>query len=295
MPAANRRTLFLDDELSDGELEFVVRKSPTASRTLKRRRVIGLAAPGDAGSTEVDAKPVSNSGRFPVIPTKPSQAHELSLVPVLTGSPWSHYERRYRVRYGFSFGIITSRNASCQTFMIRTVTGRDTEDRIQNIRQLCHPNLAKNLEIYACSDSSYFLVSEFMPTSLLHLCRSPIYPTEPQLGSLLHQVLIGLEFLLDCGLVHETLSCGNLLVNFAGEVKICDIENCQRSGNMTALSTSLSRVMMRLMDKERTETMAVGLTHPDKWSHDAIDLFTAITATADIQKLLAHNFLLKKN
>lgn len=297
MATANRHTLFLDDAVSDGELELddpkLAPSQPLTNRTLKRRRTIGQKAQADVGSTE--AKPVSTSirSRFPV--KHANYGNKVSLIPVLTGSPWNHYERRYRVRYGYSFGIITSRNASCQSFMIRTISGRDAEERIQNIRQLRHPNLAESIEIYTCSDPSYFVISEFMPTSLLHLCRSPIYPNEPQLSSILYQVLTGLEFLLGCGLVHEKLSCANVLVNFAGEVKICDVENCRRSGDMAELSTSFSRMMMKLMDKERAETTSVGLTHPDRWSNEAIDMFTSITTTPDMQKLLAHTFLLKKN
>ncbi|KAI1158832.1 hypothetical protein F5B18DRAFT_664945 [Nemania serpens] len=279
MATANRHTLFLDDAVSDGELELddpkLAPSQPLTNRTLKRRL-----------STSIRS-------RFPV--KHANYGNKVSLIPVLTGSPWNHYERRYRVRYGYSFGIITSRNASCQSFMIRTISGRDAEERIQNIRQLRHPNLAESIEIYTCSDPSYFVISEFMPTSLLHLCRSPIYPNEPQLSSILYQVLTGLEFLLGCGLVHEKLSCANVLVNFAGEVKICDVENCRRSGDMAELSTSFSRMMMKLMDKERAETTSVGLTHPDRWSNEAIDMFTSITTTPDMQKLLAHTFLLKKN
>ncbi|TRX96475.1 hypothetical protein FHL15_002747 [Xylaria flabelliformis] len=111
---------------------------------------------------------------------------------------------------------------------------------------------------------------------------------------MLFEVLTGLEFLLGRGLVYEQLSCANVLVNFAGEVKICNVENCRRSGNMTELSTSFSKMMMNLMDKERAKTMSAGLMHPDRWSDEAIDMFTSITTTP-IQKLLAHTFLLKKN
>ncbi|KAI1357135.1 hypothetical protein F5Y08DRAFT_13968 [Xylaria arbuscula] len=64
---------------------------------------------------------------------------------------------------------------------------------------------------------------------------------------------------------------------------------------MAALATSFGRLTMKLMDKERVETASFGLTHPDKWSNEAIDLFTSITTTFNIQKLLAHSFFLKKN
>ncbi|KAI0525804.1 hypothetical protein F5B22DRAFT_633213 [Xylaria bambusicola] len=219
----------------------------------------------------------------------------MPLVPVLTGSPWNHYQRRYGVKYGHSFSIITSRNAPCQSFMIHTISGSDAEERIQTIRQLRHPNLTENVEVYTSSDPGYSVISEFMPTSLLHLCRAPIYPNEPQLSSILYQVLTGLEFLLDCGLCYEQLSCVNVFVNFAGEVKIGDIEKCRRSGDMAALATSFGRLTMKLMDKERVETASFGLKHPDRWSNEAIDLFTSITTTFNVKKLLAHAFFLKKN
>ncbi|KAI0977483.1 hypothetical protein F4678DRAFT_16605 [Xylaria arbuscula] len=301
MSTANRHTLFLDDAVSDDERELVVAKPapsishPLTNHTLKRRRVIGQETQPVISSSSSSSSSSSIRTRFPVKRTNHSNDNKVSLVPALTGSPWNHYERRYGVKYSQSFGIITSRDASCQSFMIRTISGRDAEERIQTIRQLRHPSLTENVEIYACSDPSYFVISEFMPTSLLHVCRSPIYPNEPQLSSVLYQVLTGLEFLLSCGLVYEQLSCVNVLVNFAGEVKISDIENCRRSGDITALSTSFSRMTMKLMDKERAETASFGLTHPDKWSDEAIDMFTSITTTPDIQKLLAHAFLLKKN
>lgn len=64
---------------------------------------------------------------------------------------------------------------------------------------------------------------------------------------------------------------------------------------MAELSMSFNRIMMKLIDKERAETASAGLTHPDKWSNEAIDMFTSITTTPDMRKLLAHAFLQKKN
>ncbi|KAK5633457.1 hypothetical protein RRF57_009171 [Xylaria bambusicola] len=198
--------------------------------------------------------------------------------------------------------IITSRNAPCQSFMIHTISGSDAKERIQTIRQLRHPNLTENVEVYTSSDPGYSVISEFMPTSLLHLCRAPIYPNEPQLSSILYQslliplkVLTGLEFLLNCSLYYKRLSCVNVFVNFASEVKIGDIENCRRSGDIAALATSFGRLTMKLMDKERVETASFGLKHPNRWSNEAINLFTSIIITFNVKKLLAHAFFLKKN
>lgn len=310
-------TLFLDDVLSE-ELEdpqpTPAPPRPKTHRTLQRQRgMIGQDLLNASDSTTTPEPTTSTQTRFPVKNTS-VDSNSFSLIPVLTGSPWSHYKRRYRVKYGYSFGVITSRSISGQTFMIRTIVRHSAEEYIQNICQLGHPNLVENLEIYIGSDASCFLISKFMPTSLLYIRRAPIYPTEPQLASILHQVSIrfnvcqvpipahnlkkvlsGLEFLLNCGLVHEQLSCANILVNFAGEVKICDVENCSRSGDTAALSRSFSKITMNLMDKERVKSTVVGLTHPENWSHNAINMFTTITTTPDVKKLLTHAFLQKKD
>lgn len=96
------------------------------------------------------------------------------------------------------------------------------------------------------------------------------------------------------GFVLETLSSADVLINFAGDVKICSIENCKRSGDTAKLSDSLSRLTMGLMDKEKAKTAPIGLTHPDKWSSEAIDFFT-MTTSSDIRYLLAHEFMQRGN
>ncbi|KAJ8126984.1 hypothetical protein O1611_g6654 [Lasiodiplodia mahajangana] len=93
-------------------------------------------------------------------------------------------------------------------------------------------------------DASFgVIISEFMLTSLMNLCWAPVYPNEPQPSSILHQ-----------------LSYANVFVDFAGHVKICDVEHCTRSGDVTKLSDLFSRITMRLMDKEKSTAAAVGLT-----------------------------------
>jgi hypothetical protein len=120
----------------------------------------------------------------------PEKGH---FVPVLNDSPWNYYEKRYRAQYGSFYGIITFRK-SFQQFMIRTISGHNSDEQKQNIRQLCHDNIVRNMKIYTCNNSSYYLISEFMPTSLLHLCRAPVYPNEPQLSSILYQVCAASDF-----------------------------------------------------------------------------------------------------
>ena len=105
------------------------------------------------------------------------------------------------------------------------------------------------------------------------------------------KVLSGEEFLLENNLVHEQLSAANILVNGAGEVKISDIESCRRDGDGRKLLESFSRLMMKLMDKEKSENAAIGLSHPDRWSHEAIDMFTTAVSKPGVKGLLGHEFL----
>ena len=121
--------------------------------------------------------------RFPV-----KQAPEDTLVPVHSGSPWKHYQKQYPIRYWCSFAVVTSKSAPDKQFMIRSISGTNTEEQIQIIRRAFNQNVVQNMEVYTCTDSGYFVISEFMPTSVLHICRSPAYPTEAQLSSILYQV-----------------------------------------------------------------------------------------------------------
>ncbi|KAM0637326.1 hypothetical protein ACHAQF_008838, partial [Verticillium nonalfalfae] len=104
-------------------------------------------------------------------------------------------------------------------------------------------------------------------------------------------VLSGENYLLENNLVHEQLSAPNILVNAAGEVKISDIESCRRDGDGRKLVESFSRLMMKLMDKDKSESATIGLSHPDRWSHKAIDMFTTAVSKPDVKALLDHEFL----
>ncbi|KAF3351587.1 putative transporter [Verticillium dahliae VDG2] len=148
--------------------------------------------------------------------------------------------------------------------------------------------------IEGIDEAGYFLVSEFLPIPLQHFCKAPIYPTEPQLSSILHQVLTGIDFLLGSGLVHEQVSAANLLVSYDGKIKICDVERYSSGGNVSKLLESFTRLMMKLMDKEKLEDAVAGLTRPDRWSHEAIYMFTEAVSKPPVKQLLEHPFLRKR-
>jgi serine/threonine protein kinase len=276
-------------------------------REIAEPHVPCLSLPQRAGSPSKakEGPTVLRARRFPLKPAL--ESHDEQLVPVFTGSLWNNYEPRFRVKLGYSFGVVTTRE-SRQVRMVRTITGPDIDEQVQRFRQLCHPNIVKTVEIYTSfHQGDNFLVSEFMATSLWHVCRAPKYPNERQLSSILHQVcdffgmkwaeltaskvLSSVKFLLENNLVHEQLSAANILMNHAGEVKVSDTESCRRDGDGGKLGESFSRLMMKLMDKEKSDSATIGLSHPDRWSHKAIDMFTTAVSKPGVKALLAHEFL----
>lgn len=172
MSGRNRQTVFIEDDLANME-----------SISGQRPGMGSLVAESNSTLEHQHHAQQIPRNRFPV-----RKADEDFLVRVLCGTPWKYYEKRYSINYWCSFGVITSIHAARDQFMIRTISGSNTDEQIQNIRRIFHENIVRNIEIYTSSESSYYLISEFMATSLLHVCRSPAYPTEPQLSSILYQV-----------------------------------------------------------------------------------------------------------
>lgn len=140
-----------------------------------------IAEPWGSPAKAKDDPTVLCARRFPLKPT--IESHEEQLVPVFTGSLWNNYEPRYWVKFGYSFGMVTPRD-SRPLRMVGTITGPSIDEQVQRFRQLCHPNIVKAVEIYTSfHQGDNFLVSEFMATSLWHVCREPMYPNEQQFSS----------------------------------------------------------------------------------------------------------------
>ncbi|EGY23463.1 uncharacterized protein VDAG_04901 [Verticillium dahliae VdLs.17] len=193
MSDAKRHTRFIEEDLVEARP-----KGPPPSPLQSTSQKL-------SGVEEQSASPPS---RFPAKRTQKRTGG--GLVPVLAGSPWKHYENRHRLKFGHSFAVVTS-TITRRPRMIRSITGPSSDEQIHRLRHLFHPNIVESLKLYTCPQEGYFLVSEFLPTTLEHLYQAPIYPTEPELGSILHQVLTGINFLLTSGLVYEQVSAANLL------------------------------------------------------------------------------------
>ncbi|KAF3346069.1 Ubiquitin-protein ligase E3A [Verticillium dahliae VDG2] len=231
--------------------------------------------------------------RSPFLNKQTQEKARAEVVPVIIGSPWKYYKSRYRLKCGYFFAVVTSTTSRLPR-MIRSTAKPSTAEQLQLLQHLRHPNIVESLELYTCPQEGYFLVSEFLPTTVRHLCQAPIYPTEPELSSILYQVLTGIDFLLGSGLIYEQISAANLLMSSTGEVKICDVERCTSGGDVSKLLGSFTRLMMKLMDKKKLEDSVPSLTRPGEWSTDAIDMFTASVSASPVIELLGQPFLRKR-
>ncbi|KAK4077621.1 hypothetical protein Purlil1_12259 [Purpureocillium lilacinum] len=235
----------------------------------------------------------------PSLTSKPTfRTEDAAALSISHKSPWEYYEKRFPMKFWCSFAIITSKpHRGGDPRMMRTLTGAKSDEQLQIIRHIFHRNIVQNIELFASGHEpgSYFIVSEYMPTSLSHLYGCPEYPSEPAFSSILYQILSAIEFLCGEGLVHEAIACTSVLMTFSGEVKIGDIECCRRGGDFAKFLDSFNRIAMVLMDKRKTPDAAIGLTRIDKWSGEAVDFFTSIRMQAPLTKYLNHSFMSRRS
>lgn len=91
--------------------------------------------------------------------------------------------------------------------------------------------------------------------------------------------------------MHEEMSSAAILINFSGEVKISDIERCRCNGERSRLLDSFCRIMMGLMDKEKTSDGPIGLTRPAEWSTSALECFSMASSKTNMKDLMKHQFM----
>jgi mitogen-activated protein kinase kinase kinase 1 len=95
------------------------------------------------------------------------------------------------------------------------------------LRRLSHPNIA---QYFGCDwfngadpdGPSLRIFIEFAPIGSLRYIVSTVKLTEPQVISYARQILFGLKYLHDQGVVHCEIKCDNILVDAAGTAKLAD-------------------------------------------------------------------------
>jgi hypothetical protein len=124
------------------------------------------------------------------IPLEVHTTHEhQGSVPIRSGSPWTSYEKIHQRNLVGGVAVVVKLPAKKEDYMVKRVSGDDTQGKLLNVRGLRHENLLKTLEIFDYDDG-FDLITEPMCISLRHVCRYPGYPSEKQLSTIVKQVRI---------------------------------------------------------------------------------------------------------
>ncbi|KAI5465183.1 kinase-like domain-containing protein, partial [Mariannaea sp. PMI_226] len=166
-------------------------------------------------------------------------------------------------------------------------TGK-AEEILPKSRKLSHLNIVRVLDAFVTNQFLY-LVFEDMRLSLEHLVVSPAYPTSLQLGTILGQVLDGLNFIQGEGYGHGSLNCGNILINDQGCVKVGGQELCQiTSPDLKARDIfDFGKVMMKLMQKVDRKDGKIGVDDPSRWQDnpDTMQFASSVASTRSLKEL----------
>ena len=94
---------------------------------------------------------------------------------------------------------------------------------VQILRRLDHTNIVKLHEVVQTKNDELVLVLEFCHSSLYDLLRSneqKLAISEMKYISL--QLLEAITYMHDRGVLHRDLATKNVLINYSGEIKVCD-------------------------------------------------------------------------
>lgn len=105
---------------------------------------------------------------------------------------------------------------------------------IKILRQLDHKNVVRLIDIVTDNASvaelrnskvNFYLVFEYVDHDLMGLleARELFDLSEPQICSLFKQLLEGLAYCHQAGILHRDIKCSNILVNNRGELKVADL------------------------------------------------------------------------
>ncbi|KAJ1975139.1 kinase subunit of RNA polymerase II carboxy-terminal domain kinase I, partial [Dimargaris verticillata] len=100
---------------------------------------------------------------------------------------------------------------------------------IKLLTSLNHPNIVNLLETLAAKDGSIYMIFEYMDYDLAGLIAHPQWHLEvPHIKCLMHQMLSGLAYLHDKGVLHRDIKGSNLLLNQNGQLKFTDFGLARR-------------------------------------------------------------------
>ncbi|KAH6972698.1 kinase-like domain-containing protein [Ilyonectria destructans] len=136
------------------------------------------------------------------------------------------YEKSHSLHIGGKWETIVSikRPVSGETLfggIVRKFNGKSATEQVKAIQSIRHPGFVQALDTYKFDDG-FLIVFEFMPLSLAAIASVHIL-NSTQVSTIFRQVIDGLLYLKDQGLGHEGLASHNVLIDYNGKVKICEL------------------------------------------------------------------------
>ncbi|KAJ5558920.1 hypothetical protein N7535_009206 [Penicillium sp. DV-2018c] len=195
--------------------------------------------------------------------------------------------------------IATLRSNPSRLQAVREYPKTDAERLIQRFGCLDHTNILSSRDCYIDANSIYVFVDDF-PLTLRNVVSSPdIYPTELELAAIMSQILDGLCYLSSFGLTHQTLSCGGILLDTNGRVKIACLDQCSECSpteTYTIYANTIPRITMALMQKHEKDVGIAGVNDLNQWPVDS-DAFGFLSAasTEPIESLRKHPLVAARN
>ncbi|KNH07166.1 cdk10/11 [Perkinsela sp. CCAP 1560/4] len=158
----------------------------------------------------------------------------------------SKYEKLNTISEG-SFGIVFRAKLNSaihpgRFFAVKKLKSKYTSNKregfshsvlreINILRNCCHINIVKVIEICVDSVHDVYLVMEFAPTDIKSWQRSHVAHDRQlnmsHIKNVLRQLLHGVSYLHGNSLVHRDLKTSNLLITHDGVLKLCDFGLCR--------------------------------------------------------------------
>jgi serine/threonine protein kinase len=89
------------------------------------------------------------------------------------------------------------------------------------MREMNHPNILRLIDVLSINQDVY-IVSELMETDLGSVLKSGQPLSNDQVLALFYQLVDGIRYIHDCGVIHRDLKPRNVLINTNCDLKICD-------------------------------------------------------------------------
>jgi len=100
---------------------------------------------------------------------------------------------------------------------------------LEIIFSLNHPFIVRPLDLIIRSETAdIYLVMELVPSDLRRLIKSSLFLDRKQVKILMYRLLVSLNYLHSCGIVHRDIKPGNVLIKSDCTIKLCDF-NLSRS------------------------------------------------------------------